>query len=144
MDDVPITIMFVVPVGVLGTVGGEEVPLPLPPQDARVAAAAIVKIPTIAKRLRTRVPAQTIPNAPKLTSAREISARRECGTAGCAKAIAVPEVLITRLEVTGELPAVSVAGVNVQVASAGTLLHARETCELKPAVPEIAIVIVAD
>ena len=71
--------------------------------------------------------------------------RCESGTmGGVNKATAVPAVLITKVDVTGDVPAVTVAGVNVQVASAGTLAHASETCELKPAMPEIAIVIVAD
>ena len=71
--------------------------------------------------------------------------RCESGTGGGVnKATAVPAVLITKVEVTGDVPAVNVAGVNVQVASAGTLAHASETCELKPAMPEIVIVMVAD
>ena len=95
--------------------------------------------------MRTPAPAQAIPNAPKLASARAISVRCESGTVGgVSKATAVPAVLITKVEVAGEVAAVTVGGVNVQVARAGTLAHASETCELKPAIPEIAIVMVAD
>ena len=46
MDDVPVTIMFVVPVGVLGTGGG--VLLPPPPQDAKAKISGITKMPTVA------------------------------------------------------------------------------------------------
>lgn len=142
MDDVPVTTMFVVPVGVLGT-GGGALPPP-PPHDDRVRTSMIVKVPSIMRRLRTPAPAQTITNAPKLTTASKVSARRESGDVGRVKATAVPAVLITNVEETGEVPVVTVAGVKVQVASAGTLLHASETCELKPAIPEIEIVMVAD
>ena len=48
MDEVPVTIMFVVPVGVLGTGGGGGVLLPPPPQDAKAKISGITKMPTVA------------------------------------------------------------------------------------------------
>jgi hypothetical protein len=48
MDDVPVTTILLVPVGVLGTGGGRGLLLPPPPQDARAKISGIIKMPTVA------------------------------------------------------------------------------------------------
>ena len=51
---------------------------------------------------------------------------------------------MTKVELTGELPAVTFAGENVQVELPGRLPHERVTREPNPPVPAIERVIVAD
>src|SRR4051812_21391614 len=140
--------MFAPPTGVLGTDGVGAAAAPPPPQETKP---RMADNPTMARavmatrdpRLRRTLPKKTKPITPKLAKANR-KPRGEFGKPDGRSAAAVPAVLITSVVLTAEVPAVTVAGLNVQVASAGRLLQENDTCEPNPPSPKIEMMIVAD
>src|SRR5690242_3285079 len=139
IEEVATTATTVVPAGVLGEETAGASALPPPPHETTIAITAIASITSIKRRLPPAAPKVINANTPKLANAKS---GRVCDFGVCGfSAAAVPAVLITNVEVAGEVPGVTDEGVRVHVASAGTLLHDRATAELKPPTEETEMVI---
>lgn len=144
MVELPKTATLVVPGGVVGTGGGDVLPPP-PPHDSKAHPNVSAKIATITCRFLDLAATKVTPKIPNTSVAKTGPEPVAFGSAGgWANPAAGPAVWMTRVEVTGELPTVTIAGVNVQVESAGTLLHESDTEELNPATADTEIVIVVD
>ena len=150
VEEVATTAMLVTPDGVVGTAdglvgtgGADELSRP-PPQEAKIANTAPIRISKSAWCLCEATPPNAIPIKLKLANATSNPPLLECGLVTGRNSDAIPAVCRTSVELTTDVPAVRVGGVKVQFEAAGRLAHESLTCELNPLKPATEMVIVVD